>query len=109
MPAAMAEDGAPRPATLGTLACCLVPRAALPVMNHARAGLATEFGVEVAAFMRLQAAGFACLWVPQARVFAPETPAAIPGTVARLVDGWCLRAAHAAGDFAAPAPSEAEA
>lgn len=109
MPAAMADDGPPRPATLGTLACCLVPRAALPVLNHARAGLATAFGQEVAAFLRLQAAGFTCLWVPKARVFAPETPAAVPGAVARLVDGWCLRAAHAAGDFAAPHAGRAEA
>lgn len=101
MPAALADDGAPRPAALGTLACCLLPRAALKVLCRARAGLSTAFGQETAAFLRLQAAGFGCLWVPRARVFAPEIAAPAIGVVGRLVDGWHLRAAHAAGEFAA--------
>jgi hypothetical protein len=106
MPAALADDGAPQPAEFGTLACCLLPRAALPALERARAGLTTPFGQEAAAFLGLRAAGVICLWVPRARVFAPEIAAnASPGdAVARLVDGWCLRAAHAGGAFAPTPP-----
>jgi hypothetical protein len=109
MPAALADDGPPRATALGTLACCLVPRAALLALGGARTRLATAFGQETAFFLRLRAAGIACLWAPRARVYAPDAGVDMnPGTggattgglVGRLVDGWCLRAAQESGLFA---------
>jgi hypothetical protein len=102
MPAAQIQDGPAQRTLLGSLVCCLVPRAVLALVGGARTHLATPFGQETAFFLRLNSAGIACLWEPRARVYAPDTAAmAEPGAlVGRLVDGWCLRAAQEGNLFA---------
>jgi hypothetical protein len=93
--ALLPEQTALEPVLIGSLACCLVPRAALERAGGAQRGLATAWGTEIAFFLRLREAGVATVWVPKARLVVPETePPATGGaaTVGRLVDGWCLRA-----------------
>jgi hypothetical protein len=97
MPAGFAATTpGPMEATIGTLTCCLIPAAVLPSVTGAATHLNDRFGQETAFFLRLQAAGVACLWVPQAVVYAPDVtdPAEPLPRVPRLVDGWCLRAAQ---------------
>jgi len=87
---------------LGTLACCLIPNAVLHAIGGAHTSLPGRFGQETGFFLRLHAAGIACLWVPQASAYAPDVadPAtALEGEVGRLVDGWCLREAQQNGLF----------
>jgi hypothetical protein len=99
MPAAFACSAAApdkRPSVetrFGTLACCLVPRAALQAIGAAQTALAGTFGQDTGLFLRLHAAGIACLWVPQAVVYAPDVaePTERFSNVSRLIDGWCLR------------------
>lgn len=96
--------------TLGTVACCLVSRAALVLVADGTAGV-TPFGQEAGFFLDLAAAGVSCRWVPDARAYAVDDPAERPAepSVGRLVDGWCLRerlrVAGPAGRRPAPAPS----
>ena len=93
MPAAAARHpAAVRAAGLGTLACCLIPRAALASAADGGAWT-TPFGQEAAFFSRLAAAGVECVWVPSVQVHAADEAseqAGQPG-VERLIDGWCLR------------------
>ncbi|MGI4954839.1 MAG: hypothetical protein ACRYGM_23785, partial [Janthinobacterium lividum] len=79
----------------GTLACCLLTRAAA-TLSPVPGALATEDGREAWFFARLGQAGLAGLWVPDVQVYAPEdrdeTAEGLVGElVAGLVDGWVLR------------------
>ena len=61
---------------------------------------ATPSMQEVDLFLRLRRNGVKSIWTPTAQVYAADRP--LPdvsengGRVARLVDGWCLRARLAA-------------
>ena len=79
-------------AGLGTLACCLIPRAALAAADDGGVR-ATLFGQEAAFFSRLAATGIACVWVPSVQVHAADEACeqASQSGVERLIDGWCLR------------------
>ena len=95
LPAASAK-GPPRPTRLGSLLCCLLPRATLSAIGGACQGGFSRAGREAALFERLLDARHACLLVPQAAVYAPDRlrEAHADGSaarVARLVDGWMLR------------------
>ena len=93
MPAAAVRDPAATGAAgLGTLACCLIPRAALAAADDGGVR-ATLFGQEAAFFSRLAATGIACVWVPSVQVHAADEACeqASQSGVERLIDGWCLR------------------
>jgi hypothetical protein len=111
MPAAFAKAGPPVEGEpiVGTLACCFIPNAVLQALGGAQTALPGLFGQENGFFLRLYAAGIACLWVAQASAYAPDVadPAAQGHMVGRLVDGWCLRAAQQS-DFAAPVLARAQ-
>ncbi len=91
LPAAAAGVAADE-STLGTLACCLFPRAALALAAGGAARV-TPFGQEAGFFLSLAAAGVACRWVPAARAYAVDDATERPAepSVGRLVDGWRLR------------------
>jgi len=79
----------------GTLACCLLTRAAA-TLPPAPGALATGDGREAWFFARLGQAGLAGLWVPDVQVYAPEDRGEIAESpvnelAAELVDGWVLR------------------
>jgi len=74
----------------GTFACCLIPRAAVPLLAQA-ARFNTEFGQETAFFLSLRNAGLSGAWVPSVRVAAAEEEAAVAAPALPLVDGWMLR------------------
>jgi hypothetical protein len=97
-PSALVPGGdAAEPALIGSLSCCLVPRAALERAGGARRATATEWGAGTAFFLRLREAGVATVWVPGVRVVVPEAGGGESGAAAagRMVDGWCLRATAA--------------
>lgn len=78
LPADFAEaesggDGLPVPIVLGTLQCCLLPRAALPALAPPGPTALSPRGRELGFFLRLRDAGIPCLWAPSVQVFAPET------------------------------------
>ena len=80
----------------GSLAACLVPRAVALALAGGSRHHATPEGAELDFFLRLRSAEVACFWVPSAQVYALDSEAE-PGSgrddeVARLVEGWCLRA-----------------
>lgn len=105
LPASAVDGVAAGAPTLGTLACCLVPRAALARLTDG-APRVTPFGQEAGFFLDLAAAGVPCRWVPDARAYAVEDAerSAEPG-VGRLIDGWCLRESlRPAGPAGRPAP-----
>jgi hypothetical protein len=83
-----------QPTTIGSLACCLVPAQVLTALGGAQQGMSTPQTEERAFFLRLRRAGIACLWVPQARLHAPDsaTPAPAHAAVGTLVDNWGMRA-----------------
>jgi hypothetical protein len=66
-------DGLPVPIVLGTLHCCLLPRAALPALAPPGPTALSPRGRELGFFLRLRDAGIPCLWAPSVQVFAPET------------------------------------
>lgn len=83
------EDG-PATADNGTLACCLIRRAALPALAQATR-FTTEAGQEAAFFLSLRESGLHATWVPSVRVSAPEEDPAQTVPVSSLIDGWILR------------------
>jgi hypothetical protein len=97
LPAAFAGEGMPTPVPLGTLHCCLLPRAALPAVRTTGPTGCSPVGRELVFFLRLHAAGVGCLWAPSVQVFAAEADAAPPTDAAHdpavLVDLWRLRTA----------------
>ena len=90
---ARAEFASAEPPTqggVGTFACCLIRRAALPAV--ARAALfMTEAGQEAAFFLALHDAGMTGAWVPSVRVSAPEDDEGSSAPALPLIDGWLLR------------------
>ena len=91
--AARAEFASAEPSTqgaIGTFACCLIRRAALPALARAT-HLMTESGQEAAFFLALHDAGLKVAWVPSVRVSAPEEDEGQPAPALPLIDGWLLR------------------
>ena len=74
----------------GTFACCLIPRAAVPLLAQATR-FNTELGQEAAFFLSLRDAGLSGAWVPSVRVAAAEEEAAVTVPALPLIDGWMLR------------------
>ncbi len=100
MPAALAAGADAVPVLSGSLSCCLLPRDALARLAPAPFRHATAEATELDFFLRLRAAGTAVLWLADAQVYALDAPPACEDglgpnaeQVARLVDGWGLRAA----------------
>lgn len=83
-------EGEPIVVETGTLACCLMQRAALPALSQA-ARFRTQAGQEAAFFFSLREAGLHGVWAPSIRVSAPEEDAAEVMPVVQLLDGWILR------------------
>ena len=75
---------------VGTFACCLIPRGALPLLAQA-AQFRTQAGQEAAFFLSLRDAGLRGTWVPSVRVSAPEEDAILTASALPLIDGWMLR------------------
>lgn len=87
------EGGAPVPVQVGTIECCLIPKRVFAAMG----GFARDYvGAEWKGpdfFLRLRAAGYACLWVPSVEMVALDDPAETAEPeywrqTGRLVDEW---------------------
>lgn len=87
------EGGAPVPAQVGTIECCLIPKRVFAAMG----GFARDYvGAEWKGpdfFLRLREAGFSCLWVPSVEMVALDDPAEAGEPeywrqTGRLVDEW---------------------
>ncbi len=87
------EGGAPVPVQVGTIECCLIPKRVFAAMG----GFARDYvGAEWKGpdfFLRLRAAGYACLWAPTVEMVALDDPAEAGESeywrqTGRLVDEW---------------------
>jgi len=94
LPAAAIEAGAAQPATLGSLRCCLVTRAAIDSAGGFDRGLATVDAAAADFFDRARARGGYCVWVPGARAYALGDDGAGEAWRANAgrVDAWALSA-----------------
>jgi len=75
---------------VGTFACCLIPRSALPLLAQA-SHFRTQAGQEAAFFLSLRDTGLRGAWVPSVRVSAPEEDVILMASALPLIDGWMLR------------------
>ncbi len=100
MPVSLITATEPEPSITASLACCLMPCEAIRGLGVATAGATTPSMQEADLFLRLRRNGVKSVWTPTAQVYAADRslPEASEngGRVARLVDGWCLRARLAA-------------
>ena len=100
MPVSLITAVEAEPSTTASLACCLIPREAMRALGAATGVAATPSMQEADLFLRLRRNGVQLLWTPAAQVYAADRShseaADNGGRVARLVDGWCLRARLAA-------------
>jgi hypothetical protein len=100
MPASLIATVEPQPSMTASLACCLLPRAAIRQLGPAIGLAATSSMQEADLFLQLRRNGVKSVWTPAAQVYAADRPSPEisenGGRVGRLIDGWCLRARLAA-------------
>ena len=86
---AVARGGMPASMEGGSLACCLIRRPVVPLLERS-APLATAFGQETGLFLSLREAGVSSSWVASVCVTVPEDDVdAAP--LPRIIDGWILK------------------